>query len=78
MTCGTYWGMAHTRWRHTPAAEWGREAAGGAGCEAAGGGDADAQYLAGKTARYCGDVCQKQDWTTGGHRVTCGTYWAGA
>jgi hypothetical protein len=26
-----------------------------------------------KTARYCGDACQKQDWTTGGHKVTCGT-----
>jgi len=27
-----------------------------------------------KTARYCGDACQKQDWTTGGHKETCGTY----
>jgi len=27
-----------------------------------------------KTARYCGDVCQKQDWTTGGHKKTCGTF----
>ena len=27
-----------------------------------------------KTARYCGDACQKQDWTTGGHKKTCGTY----
>ena len=27
-----------------------------------------------KTARYCGDACQKQDWTTGGHKVTCGTF----
>ena len=26
-----------------------------------------------KDARYCGDVCQKQDWTTGGHKETCGT-----
>jgi len=26
-----------------------------------------------KTARYCGAACQKQDWTTGGHRETCGT-----
>jgi len=26
-----------------------------------------------KTARYCGDACQKQDWTTGGHKDTCGT-----
>ena len=25
-----------------------------------------------KTARYCGDACQKEDWTTGGHKVTCG------
>ena len=27
-----------------------------------------------KTARYCSDACQKQDWTTGGHKATCGTY----
>ena len=27
-----------------------------------------------KTRRYCGDACQKQDWTTGGHKVTCGTF----
>jgi TPR repeat protein len=27
-----------------------------------------------KTARYCGDACQKQDWTTGGHKTTCGTF----
>jgi TPR repeat protein len=27
-----------------------------------------------KTARYCGDVCQKQDWTTGGHKLKCGRY----
>jgi hypothetical protein len=27
-----------------------------------------------KTARYCGDACQKQDWTTGGHKATCGTW----
>jgi len=26
-----------------------------------------------KNARYCGDACQKQDWTTGGHKATCGT-----
>ena len=26
-----------------------------------------------KTARYCGDACQKEDWTTGGHKATCGT-----
>ena len=26
-----------------------------------------------KTARYCGAACQKQDWTTGGHKATCGT-----
>jgi len=26
-----------------------------------------------KIARYCGDACQKQDWTTGGHKATCGT-----
>ena len=26
-----------------------------------------------KTARYCGDACQKQDWTTGGHKEKCGT-----
>ena len=25
-----------------------------------------------KTARYCSDACQKQDWTTGGHKDTCG------
>jgi len=22
-----------------------------------------------KFARYCGDACQKEDWTTGGHKV---------
>jgi hypothetical protein len=27
-----------------------------------------------KTARYCGDACQKADWTTGGHKATCGTH----
>jgi hypothetical protein len=27
-----------------------------------------------RTARYCGAACQKQDWTTGGHKATCGTY----
>ena len=26
-----------------------------------------------KNARYCGDACQKQDWTTGKHKATCGT-----
>jgi len=26
-----------------------------------------------KSARYCGDACQKADWTTGGHKATCGT-----
>jgi len=26
-----------------------------------------------KTARYCCDACQKQDWTTGGHKEKCGT-----
>ena len=25
-----------------------------------------------KTARYCGDACQKQDWTAGGHKDYCG------
>ena len=25
-----------------------------------------------KIARYCGDACQKQDWTTGGHKAMCG------
>jgi TPR repeat protein len=24
-----------------------------------------------KTSRYCGDACQKQDWTTGGHKLAC-------
>ena len=27
-----------------------------------------------KTVRYCGAVCQKQDWTTGGHKDKCGTF----
>jgi len=27
-----------------------------------------------KTARYCSDACQKQDWTTGGHKEKCGTH----
>jgi hypothetical protein len=27
-----------------------------------------------KTARYCGDACQKQDWTTGGHKESCGKF----
>jgi TPR repeat protein len=26
-----------------------------------------------KTARYCSDACQKQDWTAGGHKAKCGT-----
>jgi hypothetical protein len=26
-----------------------------------------------KTVRYCGDACQAQDWTSGGHKATCGT-----
>ena len=25
------------------------------------------------TTRYCGDACQKHDWTVGGHKETCGT-----
>ena len=27
-----------------------------------------------KYARYCGAACQKEDWTTGGHKATCGTF----
>jgi len=27
-----------------------------------------------KNARYCGDACQKKDWTAGGHKETCGTF----
>jgi len=27
-----------------------------------------------KTARYCSDTCQKQDWNAGGHKATCGTF----
>jgi len=27
-----------------------------------------------KTARYCGDACQKQDWNTGGHKTACGVF----
>jgi len=27
-----------------------------------------------KTARYCGKACQEQDWTTGGHKATCGKF----
>jgi TPR repeat protein len=27
-----------------------------------------------KTARYCGDACQKQDWAAGGHKAACGTF----
>jgi TPR repeat protein len=26
-----------------------------------------------KVARYCSDACQKQDWTAGEHKATCGT-----
>ena len=26
-----------------------------------------------KCARYCGAACQKEDWTTGGHKEKCGT-----
>ena len=26
-----------------------------------------------KAAQYCGAACQKQDWTTGGHKEMCGT-----
>ena len=25
-----------------------------------------------KTSRYCGEACQKEDWTTGGHKESCG------
>jgi len=25
-----------------------------------------------KNAQYCGAACQKEDWTTGGHKATCG------
>ena len=28
-----------------------------------------------KAARYCGDACQKEDWTTGGHKSSCGTFY---
>jgi hypothetical protein len=27
-----------------------------------------------KTARYCSAACQKQDWTTGGHKARCGKF----
>jgi len=27
-----------------------------------------------KTARYCGDACQKQDWNAGGHKAMCGKF----
>jgi len=27
-----------------------------------------------KIARYCGDACQKQDWTAGGHKGLCGKF----
>jgi len=30
-----------------------------------------------KSARYCGAACQEQDWTTGGHKETCGTFQIG-
>jgi len=26
-----------------------------------------------RTARYCGEACQKIDWTSGGHKAACGT-----
>jgi hypothetical protein len=26
-----------------------------------------------RVARYCGAACQKEDWTTGGHKTRCGT-----
>jgi len=26
-----------------------------------------------KTARYCGKGCQTKDWSSGGHKATCGT-----
>jgi len=26
-----------------------------------------------KTTRYCGDECQREDWTTGGHKAACHT-----
>jgi hypothetical protein len=31
-----------------------------------------------KTARYCGAACQKQAWTTGGHKEKCGKFAAPA
>jgi len=27
-----------------------------------------------KTARYCGEACQTHDWTSGGHKETCGAF----
>jgi hypothetical protein len=27
-----------------------------------------------KTARYCSDACQKQDWNAGGHKTMCGKF----
>ena len=30
-----------------------------------------------KSARYCGAACQKLDWTTGGHKEKCGTFYEG-
>ena len=27
-----------------------------------------------KTARYCGDACQKKHWNAGGHKLTCGKF----
>jgi len=26
-----------------------------------------------KNTRYCGAACQNEDWTTGGHKATCGS-----
>jgi hypothetical protein len=31
-----------------------------------------------KSARYCGKACQTEDWTTGGHKATCGTFRGGS
>jgi hypothetical protein len=30
-----------------------------------------------KTTRYCSDACQKQDWSTGGHKKTFGKFCGG-
>ena len=27
-----------------------------------------------KWTRYCGEACQRHDWTTGGHKAKCGTF----